>query len=52
MIFAIYGVNRVAKDFTYIFSDLDTVCYIDDEYGYPVFDNKKVYRLSDLRNLP
>ena len=48
MAFAIYGVNRVAKDFVYMFSDFDVICYIDDEYDKSEFDGKKVYRLSDM----
>lgn len=42
MRYIIYGANRVAKDFLYIFDQLDIVCVVDDEWdkgsfaGHPV----------------
>lgn len=48
MMYAIYGINRVAKDFVYMFPDINVVFYIDDKYDKTEFDNKKVYRLSDV----
>lgn len=42
MKYILYGANRVAKDFLYMFEDLQIVYFIDDEYegrmflGYPV----------------
>lgn len=44
MKYIIYGVNRVAKDFLYIFDSLEIVYFIDtdsdrtDFLGYPVHD--------------
>lgn len=42
MKYILYGANRVAKDFLYMFEHLQVACFIDDEYedqtflGYPV----------------
>lgn len=49
MKYAIYGVNRVAKDFVYMFPLIDVVCYIDDTYNKTEFENKRVYKLSDIK---
>lgn len=51
MKYAIYGVNRVAKDFLYIFSELQIVCFFDESYtgefiGYHVYKDDE---LVDLR---
>ena len=51
MKYAIYGVNRVAKDFLYIFYDIEIVCFFDEKArnsfcGYPVYSDDK---LTELR---
>lgn len=41
--YAIYGVNRVAKDFLYIFDWLRVVCFFSEEYTESVFLGRPVY---------
>lgn len=45
--YAIYGVNRVAKDFLYIFDTLEIVCFFEDVPQKELFLTKSVYTLSD-----
>lgn len=47
MRYAIYGVNRVAKDFMYIFSELEVMCFFE-ESGGTVFLGRQVYPIKDL----
>jgi len=42
MKYAIYGVNRVAKDFLYIFDNIDVVCFLEDDCEINEFCGKKV----------
>ena len=53
MKYAIYGVNRVAKDFLYIFSELQIVCFFDESYSEEDFidssnDNILVERIVSI----
>ncbi|SEA10670.1 Radical SAM superfamily enzyme, MoaA/NifB/PqqE/SkfB family [Pseudobutyrivibrio sp. ACV-2] len=48
MKYAIYGVNRVSKDFLYIFDNLEIVCFFDDEYVESRFLGAPVYSSKDI----
>lgn len=47
--YAIYGINRVAKDFCYIFDNLNIVCFFDDEPFDSEFEGKPVYRFENIK---
>lgn len=47
MRYAIYGVNRVAKDFLYVFDKLDVVCFFDESGGME-FMGRQVYSIKDF----
>lgn len=47
MKYAIYGANRIAKDFMYILEDIEVVCFFDDEQE-GCFCGKKVYRVDQI----
>ncbi len=49
MKYAIYGVNRVAKDFVYIFNEIEVVCFFE-ELGRTQFCGKTVYPIGELKN--
>ena len=49
MKYAIYGVNRVAKDFVYIFDEIEIVCFFE-ELGGTQFCGKMVYPIRELKN--
>lgn len=47
MKYAIYGVNRVAKDFLYMFDDLlEISCFFEDEITNSQFMNRRVYQID------
>lgn len=48
MEYIIYGANRVAKDFLYMFEKLKITCFIDDVYEGQTFLGYPVVRLEDL----
>ncbi len=52
MRYAIYGVNRVSKDFMYVFDyyeDIEVVCFFEDERKENgTFLNKPVYKIGEL----
>lgn len=48
--YALYGVNRVAKDFMYIFDNLLITCiFTDSSVEKVVFCNKNVYKIDEYR---
>lgn len=49
MRYIIYGANRVAKDFLYIFDELDIVCVVDDEWDGKTFEGYPVFREDHFR---
>lgn len=50
MKYAIYGWNRVAKDFRYMFPELDILCYVEDEIDHlENIDNAPLYSLEEFR---
>lgn len=46
MKYIIYGVNRVAKDFIYVFDNLDILYFVDDIYNQTSFLDYKVHHLD------
>lgn len=48
MNYAIYGVNRVTKDFMYIFDDLTIVCFLVDEDCKEKWIDIPVYKINEL----
>lgn len=48
MKYAIYGVNRVARDFIYIFDEIEIVCFYE-EVGGSQFCGKTVYSIGELK---
>lgn len=48
MRYIIYGTNRVAKDFLYMFEYLEITCFIDDEYEGQTFLGYSVVRPKEL----
>lgn len=48
MRYIIYGTNRVAKDFLYMFEHLEITCLIDDEYEGQTFLGYSVVRPKEL----
>lgn len=50
MNYAIYGVNRVAKDFMYIFDELNIVCFFSDEDDRKKWIDIPIYKIDDIPN--
>lgn len=48
MKYILYGANRVAKDFLYMFEYLQITCFVDDEYEIQTFMGYPVVRLREL----
>ena len=48
MNYAIYGINRVAKDFMYMFPELNITAFVDDNYHGSEYDGKKVFPSGSL----
>lgn len=48
MKFGIYGVNRVAKDFIYIFEDIEVVLFFDDDSCIDSFEGRKVKSTTSI----
>lgn len=48
MNYAVYGANRVAKDFLYIFEDLDIICFFDDVVSDECFLGRPVFSASEI----
>ena len=51
MRYAIYGVNRVAKDFMYIFESINIVCFFEDESVEKSWIDIPVYRTSNIQDM-
>lgn len=51
MKYAIYGVNRVAKDFMYIFDELDIVLFLEDNVEEYNYCGRVVYNVTELNSL-
>lgn len=49
MKYIIYGANRVAKDFLYIFDQLNIVCVVDDEWDKDCFESYPVLKEDYFR---
>lgn len=50
MKYAIYGINRVTKDFLYIFDMLDIVCFFEDVEMENPFGTEKVFLIDRAKN--
>ena len=50
MRYVVYGINRVAKDFMYIFRDLDVTYVIADKPERKYFENREVYDIEEYRD--
>jgi len=48
MRYVVYGINRVAKDFMYIFRDLDVTYVIADKPERKYFENREVYDIEEF----
>lgn len=53
MQYIIYGINRQAKDFLYVFQDLDILCVTDDKIekgnaGKGIWEKYSVRNLADI----
>jgi hypothetical protein len=48
MAYVIYGVNRIAKDFLYMFPELDIAYFVEEQYEKSTFHLKEVYPVSKL----
>lgn len=46
--YVIYGINRVAKDFLYIFDNINVICIADDCLTVDEFSGYKVKKIDDL----
>lgn len=46
MKYAIYGINRVARDFLYIFDWLDVVCFLEEKPQNKTFCGREVYDID------
>lgn len=48
MRYAIYGVNKVAKDFMYIFDNIEVVCFLRDDGEAGEWMHLPIYRIEDI----
>ncbi len=51
MKYAIYGVNRVAKDFIYFFDKIEITCFFDDIWDKDYFENRCVYSVEEINSI-
>lgn len=45
--YAIYGINRVEKDFRYMFQDIEVAAYFDDVYREETYRNVPVFAIEE-----
>lgn len=51
MKYAIYGMNRVAKDFMYIFDNIDIVCFFEDGSVEKSWTDIPIYEIKSIKNI-
>lgn len=45
--YAIYGINRVEKDFRYMFKEIGVVCYFEDNFSEDSYHDVPVYAVAE-----
>lgn len=50
MKYAIYGINRISKDFLYIFDQLNVVCFFENEPNMKSFLDLPVFSIDELKH--